>query len=536
MTTPLLKWTGHPLADVGVATLCAMVGKTDPEKLTLEDLDVAGKEIKAAYTDGVMTSYLTCVYMNAPYVQPNMKKDEFARKVARLTTPHRVPPDPEAEGLRCAFTGAPATLVLKRSEMPMLLGEGYFNFYPAGIAGLPLTAAFGLAIHALALGGRRSEGKLLIVHCDDPAYTLQFANQYLADNRRIIEMARSGELPSMDDPGQVLTREMPGGLNKEKRAKYPDAKGPESLVMSDLVKIITARKSGSMADSSVSVTAYHMSNSGQGPSLAIFNIPGEFVEFLSTLHGAEMGAKWARLVQRSWRAGKGGVDSDEPDATDDVPVKKARKKTAKPAARSGAGFSRNDLYNDLLAIFIHGSCDWQAATRFIRRHLLSDPTKYYFDSGKALNQAPRFGVEQLDLIDWKLTALFLQKVLGMNKERIELIKDFAAKLAELIDDHNDKRLFRQLVFTNGEWQYRALLTKAQRQYTFDRDKLPFTFDEYIEVFLNADPDERAGWSLIRDLISIRLVEVLHQKGFFKRNADVLANEEEEAETTTPVEV
>lgn len=528
---PLLRWTGHPLADVGVATLCAMVGKNDPEKLTLEDLDEAGKEIKSAYTDSVMTSYLTCVYMNAPYVQPKMRPEEFKKKVDRLTIPHRVAPDSDALSLRCVFSGEPATLLLKRSEMPMIMGEGYFNFYPAGVAGVPVAASYGIAIHALALGGRRSEGKLLIVHCDDPKFTLQFVRRFLKKNREIINLSQADRLPSVDDPDNVLDRELPGGLNKEKRPKYPDAKAPSTLLMADLVEIVSDKQNGNLAKSPTSITAYHMSNSGQGPSLAIMHIPGEFVEFLFSLQSPDYRAKWNRLVARSWRAGKGGGDiedaSGDAEVQAETPVKKGKKKPKAPAP-VGAGKSRNELYNDLMAIFEDGFCNWMAATRFIRRHLLSsDPTSFYLESSRA-HRGPRLSAEQLELIDWQLTALFLEKVLGMDKKRIELIKEFATRLADLISEHNDRRLFRELVFTDVEWQYRAILAKVQRQYAKDRGKLALGFDEYVDVFLNTEPGARQIWSLVRDLISIRLVERLFELKFFdndeNREALVTASE------------
>jgi CRISPR-associated protein Cst1 len=66
----MLRYTGHPLADVGVATICAMVDKSDPGALTLEDLDTVAKEIAEYYFSGLMTSYLSCVFMNAQKDQP----------------------------------------------------------------------------------------------------------------------------------------------------------------------------------------------------------------------------------------------------------------------------------------------------------------------------------------------------------------------------------------------------------------------------------------------------------------------------------
>src|SRR5258708_18714873 len=126
-----------------------------------------------------------------------------------------------------------------------------------------------------------------------------------------------------------------------------------------------------------------------------------------------------------------------------------------------------------------GYWEWGEGGWLIRRHIFSDPTKYYFDPASA----PSLKYEQLEFIDWELTARFLEKVLGMKRERIDLIKTFATRLAELIEKHKDRRLFRELVFTAGEWQYRAILAKVQMQYAKDRGKLALGFDEYVDVFL-----------------------------------------------------
>jgi hypothetical protein len=73
----VVKFTGHPLADVGVATLCALRGKNNPDALTLKDLDRVADELRNYYFSGLMTSYLSCVFMNAEYVQPGKGKELF---------------------------------------------------------------------------------------------------------------------------------------------------------------------------------------------------------------------------------------------------------------------------------------------------------------------------------------------------------------------------------------------------------------------------------------------------------------------------
>lgn len=537
MTQPLLKWTGHPLADVGVATLCALVDKQHPEDLTLEDLDTAGAEIAAAYREPIMLAYLSCIYPNGPYTNPTTGDEKRKEGYARALAPHRGAADDGANGLKCIFSGEPATHLLERSHMPMLTGAGILNFFPMGRSELPVAAPYMLAIQALALGGRRSEGKLLIVHCDDPQWTRQFARRYLKRNRQLLNLAKADQLPDRDGPHLGLDRECAGWDSTKKRPKYPDAKAPESLVMADLVDVVTETSSGRMADAITSVTVYLISNSGQGPSLAIEHIPGTFVTFLQELHLTEFAARWQRLVARSWRAAK-GESTESPDEPDAAGKKKKPAKSKASPVPPGPGRSRNELYNDLLTIFESGTCNWQAATRFIRRHLLSNPARLFIDPQRSSANSPKIDAADVELIDWKLTALFLEKVLGMNQDRIERIREFADRLAELIDKHNDKQLFRGLVFTANETQYRLLLTKVQRNYAREKNALLFSFEDYLNMFLADDGGERIYWSLIRDLISIRLVEQLFNRKFFERavNAGALDQSEETTDTREAVTV
>jgi len=109
----------------------------------------------------------------------------------------------------------------------------------------------------------------------------------------------------------------------------------------------------------------------------------------------------------------------------------------------------------------------------------------------------------------------------MEAKRIEKVREFADKLADHIAVSNDKRLFRDLVYAARSWEVRNALTKAQRNQAKDQGNLLFGLQEYLDVF---EADEAVGisdWSLTRDLISIRLVESLHGRGFFKEHPDLL---------------
>ena len=58
-----MDWTGHHLVDVGIATICAMVGKSSPEELTMEDLDELQGDGKNHISIGFLPSlFFLCVY------------------------------------------------------------------------------------------------------------------------------------------------------------------------------------------------------------------------------------------------------------------------------------------------------------------------------------------------------------------------------------------------------------------------------------------------------------------------------------------
>jgi hypothetical protein len=267
-----------------------------------------------------------------------------------------------------------------------------------------------------------------------------------------------------------------------------------------------------------------MSNSGQGPSLAIHPIPSNLVRFLRRVSEAGTASSWRALVARGWRDPAGKED----DASEKGAPAKSRLSTTKQGAKSkgktvrkapvpgGPGRSRNDLLEDLFPIFDAGFTDIRAARRFVRRHLLRD--RRWSDYGST---PPRAGEIDLALIDWNLTRLFLAEVMGMDAKRIERIKDFAERLAEHIAASNDAHLFRDVVFGRRAWEVRNALTKAQRDEAREHNRLLFGLQAYLDVFEADDAVGVTDWSLTRDLISIRLVETLQQRGFFGERSEWL---------------
>lgn len=507
-----LTWTGHPFVDVGIATICAMSNKDDPGNLSLSDRDAAADRMSEYYFSGLMTGYLTCVFMNSAYVQPNMlaeKRKEYENRVLRA---HRNPSELKDKA-RCPFSSKEASILIHRSQMPLLTGEGVLNFYPAGTGYLPIYGPYLVALQALPLGGRRSEGRLLVAHGDDPEITIAFAGKYLADNLRLLNLAKNNKLPDIEGPSLDLEREQ--AVVKSRIPKYPDAKARGTLIMNDLMEIYRMRAGidfGKRQD--ISVTAYWLSNLGQGPSLEIFHLPSQVTRFLRIADEAPQGAQWRKLVTKAWRSPYAQEKSDVEGENNKTG--RTRKKADFKLIPGGPGRSRNDVISDLLEVYKHGFVDFTAAKKFLRRHLIKDVSI----SGVTRLREP-------EMTDWLLAKIFLREVMGMDERRIDAIKQFADRLAEHISQTNDKGLFRGLVYGQRAWEVRNALTKAQRNQAKDYGRLLFKLEEYLDVFEADSAIGQVDWSLSRDLISIRLVEQLYNRGFFSKddNRDLLVEDE-----------
>ena len=509
-----MDWTGHALVDVGIAAVCAMTGKEDPTRLTLEDLDAAAEEMERYYFSGALTSYLTCVFMNSEYVQPGagVKKTETRKRYAdRVLRAHRSMPEEQAQADVCAFSGLPATHRIHRGQMPLLTGEDVLNFFAGGAGGLFIAGPYLTALQALPLGGRRSEGKLLIAHSDSPALTLALARNFVEDNRRLLGLAMSGGLPNRDGPDEGLPREQASWDAVKKRPKYPDAKSAFTLIASDLLDVLERRRGVCDSGTPASLQIYWLSSSGQGPSLDLFSVPSNLMRFLNNATQASTNAAWRRVIARGW-------DVEDTHQTTAATTKRSTKKAAAPQL-TGPGRSRNPVLVDLFSIFKGGFVDAQPARRFIRRYLLSEL---------------RGAVAHAEDCNWELTDLFLKEVLIMSPERIQRIREFADALAAFIEKRNDAPFFQKITFARYPWILRGELVKAQRREFLQAKDLLFALDDYVEVFEAEDNSGAANWSLVRDLICIRLVEQLHKTGWLtpeKLKEDVAAVEEEQATGT-----
>lgn len=459
----LLRYTGHPLVDVGVATITAFVHKSDPAQVAIEDLDTVADYLESQYTVNPMKSFLTVLFPNSGYVQPAFDRFPEKRKAYAEQLLRGYKREGSVAGRECVFCGRPAAMMAFRQHIPLLGGETVFNFYPEGGLGLPVCGPCMLAIQAFPLGCTKCNGRALIVHSDCPDVIQIFARQFLEKNLTYLQMS---------------------GLEK-----MPDARFPKTLLVETLMRIEEDRLRINRRQP-CSITAYHLTNYGTNADVDLYPLPLGVMNFVLEANTPTHKAAWNSLVARGWELPKGKATPDNQE--------------------KGEGQRRNFLYEDLFTLP-------DQATRFLRTYFLRRPLRRTFDTDPRRNYSL---ADDLGLISWPLTTLFLERVINMDKVRINAIQQLADRLADYTDKE-DSRFFTRLHQARKPHELRLLLLKADMASVDEGGDPLITLNDFLEIFEEGEGIPRVDWSLARDLILIRMIERLHQLGFFSKHAEVV---------------
>lgn len=495
----MLKHTGHPIVDVGAAAIAAFAGKPDLASITEDDLDRVADFMAREYVVNPLKSFLTVAFPNSGFTQPAFenrpeKRTEYAERVLRGY--RRDTPRLEET---CVFTGDPAVAIAFsdklapgrafRQHIPLLTGEGVINFHPWGDAGLPVSGEALLCIQAFPMGCAKCGGKLLAVHSDNTDLVYDFAAEFLAHNRAALSLA-----------------------HEEGGKKMPEAKASaRTLLIQGLLQLDQRRRDEAREYRPCSVTAYHLTNSGlsnpldtRNPPLEIYRLPLELMDFLREINGPDYKAEWSALARRAWRVprrGRRGKTREEESHEQDTRPR------------------RNLLYEDLFRLP-------ENARPFVRTYLLRIPKRVRSRHDPRGTYSLK---EESGLVSWKLTELFLRKVMIMNKDRIGEIRQLGDRLAAYVAQQNDKRFLTALFHYRYDY-CRTALIKANLRHVQHGNPPLITFDPYIEVFEEGDGMVRRDWRLARDLVLIRMIEQLYHTGWLGTHGEAIAEIPEEPES------
>jgi CRISPR-associated protein Cst1 len=490
----MLRYTGHPLIDVGVATVTAFAGKNDPTRMTRDDLEAMARYIEDNYTRNPLRSFLTVAFTsNAWFAQDAYNPDkpgltDEERQERRATRQRWADLHLRAWAAgpgggdiqRCVFTGevaVPGALSGKllvgragRAQLPLLQGDDNINFYPGGESGVPISGTALLCLQAFPLGCAKVAGSLLAVHADDNQLTYRFARNNLQRNRAAVTLAQQN--------------------NDDKLPEERHALG--TFLIGRLLELETERQRAvEDEESPTSITAYHLNN-GKSPKLDLYFLPLQVTRFLRLATSAGHREEWDRLVKRGWQR---------------PPEKKGR------TAGASEPFEprRNYLYEDILTLP-------DQAARFLRTYFLRAPWRRAFADDPRRSYSP---LAEADLVSWTLTALFLKEVLLVDDVRIKEIRDLGDRLAAYVQAENDRRFFQVMMTETRYGDLRLALIRACAE-SVRRGRGPLiTFDQFIEVFEDGEDLARPDWRLARDLVLIRMIEQLNQNGWLRGHAEAL---------------
>jgi CRISPR-associated protein Cst1 len=492
----MLELTGFVLPDVGILTITALVGKFDPAQVTRDDLDYAADVLEAFYSQGIGKSLAAgVVFPNSGFVQSEYDKPQFQYKRKAwanfvLRGHQQLDLEPTLAALdkkeyramvvrgdqnapHCIFTGSPAYLRVSRDMLPMINGRGVGNFSPMGEAGLPISDVMLLAIHALPLGCIITQGALLAIDSESSALMFAFVRENLHKNHQFIHLASQNGYEKFPNLSSYKTR-----LIDVLVSAYQDA-----VLEGDEFR-------------SPSLTAYHFSNNGTSARVTIYPLPSSTVSFVWTA-SSRYASAWNQIIARAW--------------TQDKPESEELQNPTPKITR------RNLIYEDLFDLP-------EDARTFLRTYFLRHPLKAFKRDPRAEYNV----ISEADLISWDLTALFLKGMLNMEKRRIDHIRDLGDRLAQHIQEENDRKLLRTIYAESKYFKFRLALLRAMFNYK-GRDPL-VTLEGFTEVFQPFEESPGFGkqdWNLARDLLLIRIFEQLHKSGFLAAASEDLQIEEDE---------
>ena len=474
-----LRWTGNYMMDMAVAGLIVFAEKEEPEQLVAEDLRKFQMWAERMYFAPDLKAWIHVVFTLNGFMNTNKKftdSDRRAKLTELLTSFER----PNMLDVPCAFY--PELLAqqrVARDLLPMLMGRSPMNFYPDGQPGLPLSGLAITALQGLSLAVPLVSGRALLVDADDPLLLLKLVEVW---HKKLMARAE---------------------LSFRTNNRLDIWVSARTRLIEAIREVMSQRHivGRSVKNISGSVTLYHLINGGTEPDIQVYALQQPVIRFLENAE-RKFKTEWNTLVHSALHSADKGKD-----------------------AQYG---TRNDLDEALFSLP-------GGAHSFIRRFLNPvfrdvafppEPKQLKGKKTTGITVSTRMQVPLKLGRVWSLTTLFLMEVVGMEKERIAAIETLGTSLGNWIVEENDKPLFRSLYRVFGAGPMRHLLLKtsfekakqdAEKGLPKDQHPLLITPELYLKVFMEADEIVRADFTLARDLLKMRVLQVLHEADFFNRN-------------------
>lgn len=464
----MLKYTGHPLVDVGIATIMAFVGKTDPGEVTEDDLTQVADFVQQHYVQEPWKSLFRTAFTNNSWFYQSSYSDEMRQKAAsdhlhswrytNLSEQH------------CVFTGLPAVNILFAKEglalgragsaqIPQLPGNKKINFYANGIVGIPISGLALLALQCLPLGcGILTKG-FLAVYSENTELIQNMAHYFLK--------------------------------KKQDSFLLEKFRFPRTLLVKTLLEVQEERNIFFDDENLASLTTYRFYNDGRNTDIDINPLNSEAVSFISIAQKPLYQQAWKDLVNSQWN-------------TKDVPKRMLRAKNGQSKDKKNiisSNESKNRLYEDIFTLP-------QSYSRFIRRYFVLYKPRQSSNVLEVETKNRKEVVSDQYFFQprqWILVELFLRKVVRMRPAKIQAIKDFAQRIVDNYKILGGKKFLRGFQ-SRKRHEVTNHLIYCLRKETKD---LLIGMEQFITLF--CDDDETSNWMLTRDLVVIRVFELLYER-------------------------
>ena len=458
----MLKYTGHPFVDVGVAVLENYL-KKPCEDFALDDLNAAAKWLRQLYERKDLKGYLTVHFPNSGWCNATIKDEKKELYIQTMLSSYGAQPLNPSRA--CPFCGRPAQFLADRQHIPLLTGTTILVAAPGGVPGLPVCGYCLFAIQFYPLGTIKVAGRPLFWWAPEAEMIFALVGDTFGKVRKLLLVSSDDKMANFSWPRTRLLESA-----KEVLDRY-DPQKP----LSDCI-------------------GYHVTNYGSDPNFDQYFIPRELLEFWMEVRIAREEVRHAHrhIEQSAWEIPreKKGKSKNKRDYA----------KGGSPQGESGGdGFAdrsslRNYYYEALGEAFERP--DWRDGIRSV-------VPRFFFQRAK----------EHLSTNSFELCEMFLRKVGGMEKQRLEIIKEIADRITnDLVLGNNEKRWLSELYNKEMEPQeFLRYLVRVQkrlaelgRSFSLDQVLLMFDIASTEETGLKDLKDAR----LIRSLFLIRMLEII----------------------------
>jgi CRISPR-associated protein Cst1 len=283
----LLKWTGNPFVDSGIASTLAFRQKNSPEEIALEDLYAMKNELllevytKPAWRKSFHNIFTgNCKLLQNAFKTDQRRDGEFSKFLDSLLTETKE----LAENGNCMACGQ-RDFVSRKSkvDVPMTGSGSSKGFFPSATNGADFCEVCAFMVQCSPLNYYVCGGaKFLVLQTTSEEIKKVWAKETASDINK-----------------QIASNTFTGSFNEG----YTNAQNALFHITSQI-----ARNVQRLEDKNISISLYHFSNYLQNPELMIYEMPSPVFRFVVAMQLAKFRDNWLNIVRHGFFFRKKGKE------------------------------------------------------------------------------------------------------------------------------------------------------------------------------------------------------------------------------------